>query len=125
MILIFITWHCLHPSASVYLFQAVTTYRVSSDRYMWPKFPTLYLPHRKLYIRNFQPINNTVHHKLDGTTYIYFLEHFCHAWLSINSRTANRKKRLNNDTRVMSDACIIGYMLVICFRSLSFSAVPL
>ena len=38
-----------------YIFQAVTTYRVSSDRYM-------YLPHRKLYIRNSQPINNNTSH---------------------------------------------------------------
>ena len=59
---------------------------------------------RKLYIRNFRPIYNTVQHIFSDTTYIlvFTVPHFCHAWRSIEKRTLggtqyrNTAKKLAN-----------------------------
>ena len=40
------------------------------------KINNLYLPHRKLYIRNFQPIYNTVQHIFRDTSYILVFNTF-------------------------------------------------
>ena len=38
----------------------------SSDKNIWSIFQPIYLPHHKLYVRNFLPINNTVQHIFNG-----------------------------------------------------------
>ena len=52
------------------------SYRVSSDTYIYVQLNNLYLPHRKLSIRNFQPIYNTVQHIFSDTTYILVFNTF-------------------------------------------------
>ena len=67
------------------------SYRVSSDTYVYVQLNNLYLPHRKLSIRNFQPICNTVQRYN-----LYFsFQHFCHAWCSIHSERSFRRWKTN------------------------------
>ena len=88
--MVILTWHSFYaeqllyarvglvPSESTittYIFQAVTTYRISSDIhiyiyiYIYDEIDNLYLPYYKPYIRNFQPIYNTVQHIFNDTTF--------------------------------------------------------
>ena len=62
---------------NLYIFQAVQ-HIISSFKwhiYIFQLY-NLYLPHRKLYIRNFQPIYNTVQHIFSDTTYILVFNTF-------------------------------------------------
>ena len=67
---------CIHL-ITTHKFQAVTTYRLSSDPYIYiyvyDQIDNLYLTH---YMRNFQPIYNTVQHVFSDKTYILFLNIF-------------------------------------------------
>ena len=58
-------------------FSGCTTYHIEFQvtHYIFQLY-NLYLPHRKLYIRNFQPIYNTVQHIFRDTTYILVFNTF-------------------------------------------------
>ena len=52
-----------------YVFQAPIS--ISSNKNIWSIFQPIYLPHHKLYVRNFLPINKTVQHIFNRKTYIF------------------------------------------------------